>query len=186
MQSDIEHKRTIRASIKSSELGPGSSGISETRLADVTPKPKERQRSLGYWSYECRSLDAKLLRGVEPRADVQRLRMRHPRYDTKSGGLPLPLAEGRTTRNGVCHDTKSGGLPLPLAEGQTTRNGVCQIDFTRADATPGSPLRNVDNAVSPIGPNANAPSGRQRLPHSDLGNGPMINGASPRLPDSPP
>ena len=125
MQSDIKHKRTIRASIKSSELGPGSSGISETRLADVTPKPKERQRSLGYWSYECRSLDAKLLRGVEPRADVQRLRMRHPRYDTKSGGLPLPLAEGRTTRN-----------------------GVCQIDFTRADATPGSPLRNVDNAVS--------------------------------------
>jgi hypothetical protein len=113
MQSDIEHKRTIRASIKSSELGPGSSGISET--------------SLGYWSYECRSLDAKLLRGVEPRADVQRLRMRHPRYDTKSGGLPLPLAEGRTTRN-----------------------GVCQIDFTRADATPGSPLRNVDNAVSPM------------------------------------
>jgi len=47
---------------------------------------------------------------------------------------------------------KAEGLPLPLlAEGQTTtRNGVCQIDFTRADATPGSPLRNVDNAVSPM------------------------------------
>jgi hypothetical protein len=45
-----------------------------------------RQRSLGYWSYECRSLDGKLLRGVEPWAGVQRLRMRHPRYDTKSEG----------------------------------------------------------------------------------------------------